>query len=158
MLIIRGRTTQPPSDAAIPAAQAYAGSVAVAGAASKYSEAQLLNPSASGIVISVRSISAYTGTAAELSIRSHGTALTTDADSERNLYIGGAAATGELRSDNVAANSGTEIWRIYVPANSPTELVNREWALLAAGQGLVVSMLTANLKLDTFWQWRESTG
>ena len=133
----------------------FIGRVQVAASAGRYGSIQLLNPSGSGLTAQLRYLAGRVQSAGDVRFQAHDTALTTDVATERNLQLGGAGATCQLRSEQPVAIPGTNLYDRLLAANTWTVLVDRPLFWLDAAKGLVLSNATANDEIELVFQWSE---
>lgn len=121
----------------------------------RYSCAQLLNPSASGIIVLCWRILTRVVSSGNCQIQTSATALTTDTAAELGLTLGTAAGTAQVRRDAAAAIPGTTLWIHRLTANVPTAIWSDRNILLPANTGLVIANATANNDIDVTFFWTE---
>lgn len=137
------------------AAAFFLGDIQVAVAA-EYSKVQLLNPAGSGVFIYVDQVTVYTSTTQQLTLRTHGTALTTDVGAGTNKDIGGTAGVGHVRKA-AGASAGTQVGIFDTIARTTTRWQFNPPVRLGAGEGVLFQCENANENLAAFYEWRELT-
>lgn len=121
-----------------------------------FSEVQLLNPAGSGVNVNVFRALISTDVAGTVGFRRHDTALGTLDGTGFNLLEGAAASVSEIRTANPGAQSGTERFRIAIPA-AEFRLVIEQWLVeLGPGEGVLFSKNTVNQEMQGVFFWMEN--
>ncbi len=137
-------------------ALSFAGGRLVSALAANFSEVQLINPAASGVVVLVYKANVGAPAGVTVQLRSHGANLTTDAGAGTNLDIGGAAAASHVRTDQVGAASGALISELHRPTNTDVDRFPLWLAQLDAGEGIVITTDAVNQAVSAEFFWVET--
>ena len=139
----------------IRAGRAFTGFSHLGPTASNYSHVQLINPSGSGITVTIREILIWCDTADLILFSTHNTALSSLSMAGINLLAGGTAGTGTVREENNVAQQGTSMERLQILANTPTFIVT-DWHMeLGAGEGVLFVPGTVNQRMGMAARWTE---
>lgn len=123
--------------------------------AANISHVQLFNPVASLVTIIVYAVWHTENTLSTNDINTHNVALTTLVGNGVNLLSGGAAASGELRTQDNAVQLGTRFATLTLNAND-ARLFILPWLIeLGAGKGVLVTHRVVNQQLSTTFFWIE---
>lgn len=126
--------------------------------ASQYSAVQLLNPAASGIIISIRKIVGYTSAAnGALHFRQYDTLLTA-AGTGFNKNHGAAVSKGLIKTGSNASLLGTQINVNYRPSSwEPiSDTLNNAPYILGEGEGIIMQGSVVNMQAVSFFEWSEN--
>lgn len=117
---------------------------------------QLRNGGASGFLY-LDKVLVAAASAMDITVRTHGTAITTATTSFSN-DVGGAAGNGVVRSESSGSGAGT-FYGIQQPlaANAPVEIVFDHPIRIGPGEGILIQAGTVNIALATTFFWREKT-
>lgn len=138
----------------IRAGRAFAGTIRQAPVVGQFSQCQLINPAASGIIVIVRRATGSLGADGVLRMTSHNTELTTDGGTAVNLLSGGAASIAHLRSQALG-ESGTEMGNFKLLAIVPYD-AGKDWIMeLGEAEGLLLGHRSANNEIDAYFEWIE---
>ena len=139
----------------IRAGRAFSGETSLAASVGNNSHLQLFNPVGSGITIVVKRIVTTPLADQSVEVRQHNTALTTLGMNGINLLSGGAAAIGEVRSQQNASRLGTRFRQLSLLANVPFDFA-KDWDIeLGAGEGVQLIGASTNVGIIGFYEWSE---
>jgi len=134
---------------------AFAHGKLVAALAANFSEVQLKNPAASGVIVLVYKINVGAPAGVTVQLRRHDADLATDAGAGTNLQIGGAAAAAHVFTDQLAAASGTLISELHRPTNTDPQRFPSWCAELDAGEAIVITTDAVNQAVSAEFFWIE---
>jgi hypothetical protein len=122
----------------------------------EYSHSQLRNPQGSNVLVTIERIVVSTATLQDIHLQYFGTtpASPEEAGRLRDARWGPSARTSALVGPLTTAAQQTGIWRQYVPATTPTEMLATP-IVLSPGTGLRVVSRVTNVLLRAAWSWRE---
>ncbi len=139
----------------------FFGYSSLSGAASNYTAIQIFNPAASGVYVIVKSIIATiritTGT---IMFGIYDTALTTNETTLRNKFNGGAAPSGQIRSQNAVTQLITGAAHAQAVANSTIvndkfPFIEEDWLLLDENKGFTLVNGNVNTASLVHFEWME---
>lgn len=138
----------------------FIGSVGVAAVAGQFSQFELWNPAASGVMCIVETIRlTSTGTENYCNVRSHNALVAAASTEVGNKYLGAAAPACNVTGVAFAAGFGTLMSRMTrIPlANYSWEynFPNAEKIIIPPGLGLVLQHTVVNLTGQAIFEWIE---
>ncbi len=137
------------------AGRAFGGSVQQIAAAGNAPHTQLINPVGSLITVILYRVYATLSASGLTRLSHYNTALTTNSAIVRNLASGGAAPTGQIRSQDNVAILGSIFFALVNQANALIDF-NIKWITeLDAGEGVNLTNDAAASTVTTSWFWIE---
>ncbi len=127
----------------------------VAALAANFSEVQLINPAASGVVVRVYKANVGATVGLSVQLRSHGANLATDAGAGTNLDLGAAAGAAHVRTAQVGAADGALISDLHRPTNTDVDRFPLWLAQLDAGEGILITTDAVNQAVSAEFFWIE---
>lgn len=139
------------------ALDSFLGAVGSAGGAALFAHVQLLNPAASGVIAIVEQLGIVVNASSVVQLYRYDAALAVDSGGAPNKYVGAAASLSHLRSEDLAALTGTGSPFLTAAINGGvyTPLSLREPIVLPPGVGLIAFAATANVPLTCSFEFSE---
>ncbi len=120
-----------------------------------FAHVQLLNPVGSGKQMLVRQAQVGPGSNFTMSLNRYDTALATLVGAGVNLLVGGAAGQGQVRTENNAAQLGTNIGAYNAGGNANVYPAPDWYYELSPGQGMLFVMDLVNARMTVTYYWLE---
>lgn len=136
--------------------RSFIGGYSLGAEADKYAAIQLLNPSGSGKVVQVDSVTISSATSSVVNLSSYGTALPNEsATTKTNTFVGGTAPAADIYYDGADSEVGTEVGFVGLLENQPVTINFKRPITLSAAAGFAVVDKTVNTTLVATFEWRE---